>query len=157
MSVFSYFQELVLAASRLEDYGLAKTITSNSESRPSGELFINIKVELIDNSVLFIREYISAKQEYIEHFSYAYQYQAADESLIFRYDNAAHKPPLSSKEHKHLQNGEIVVFPLPTIELIIDEILGWLTNWYPKRQTTLFLLTMLLFFTLTSYNRPVGK
>jgi|GEM_PF-3541162 len=41
MSVFSYFQELVLAASRLEDYGLAKTITSNSESCPSGELFIN--------------------------------------------------------------------------------------------------------------------
>ncbi len=30
-------------------------------------------VELIDNSVLFIREYISAKQEQIEHFSYAYQ------------------------------------------------------------------------------------
>ncbi|OYQ62172.1 hypothetical protein B9G53_23550 [Pseudanabaena sp. SR411] len=63
MSVSSYFQDLVIAVSRLEDYGLAKTITSNSESRPSGELFINIKVELIDNSVLFIREYISAKQE----------------------------------------------------------------------------------------------
>ena len=62
MSVFSCFQGLVLAVSRLEDYGLAKTVTSNSESRPSGELFINIKVELIDNSVLFIREYISAKQ-----------------------------------------------------------------------------------------------
>jgi hypothetical protein len=72
MSVSSHFQDLVIAVSRLEDYGLAKTITSNSESRPSGELFINIKVELIDNSALFIREYISAKQEQIEHFSYAY-------------------------------------------------------------------------------------
>jgi len=128
MSVFSYFQDLVLTVSRLEDYGLVKTITSNSESRPSGELFINIKVELIDNSVLFIREYICAKQERIEHFSYAYQYQAADESLIFRYDNAAHKPPLLDKEHKHLQNGEIIVYPLPSIELIVDEILAWVTT-----------------------------
>ncbi len=128
MSVFSYFQGLVLAVSRLEDYGLAKTVTSNSESRPSGELFINIEVELIDNSVLFIREYISAKQEKIEHFSYAYQYQSADESLIFRYDNANHKPALSEKEHKHLRNGEIIIYPLPNIELIIDEILDWLTT-----------------------------
>ena len=128
MSVFSYFQNLLLAISRLEDYGLAKTIISNSESRPSGELFVNIKVELINNSVLFIREYISAKQEKIEHFSYAYQYQSADKSLIFRYDNAAHKPPLSEKEHKHLQNGEIIVYPLPSIELIVDEILDWLTT-----------------------------
>ncbi|MFM7886135.1 MAG: DUF6516 family protein [Pseudanabaena sp.] len=127
MSVFKYFQSLVLAVSRLEDYGLTKAITSNSESRPSGELFINIKVELIDNSVLFIREYISAKHEKLDHFSYAYQYQAVDESLIFRYDNAAHKPPLSEKEHKHLQNGEIITYPLPNIELIVDEVLAWLT------------------------------
>ena len=127
MLVFSYFQDLLLVVSRLEDYGLAKTITSNSESRSSGELFINIKVELIDNSVLFIREYIFAKHEQIEHFSYAYQYQSADESLIFRCDNAAHKPPLSQKEHKHLQNGEIIVYPLPIIELIVDEVLAWLT------------------------------
>ena len=100
----------------------------NFSNSLSGELFINIKVELIDNSVLFIREYISAKQEQIEHFSYAYQYQAADESLIFRYDNAAHKPPLSEKEHKHLQNGEIIVYQLPSIELIVDDVLAWLTS-----------------------------
>ena len=128
MSVSSYFQELVAAITRLEDYGLTSTITANSESRPSGELYINIKVELIDNSVLFIREYVSARQERIDHFSYAYQYQTADQSLIFRYDNAAHKPPLKEKEHKHLQNGEIIVYPFPSIELIVDEILNHLTS-----------------------------
>jgi ATP adenylyltransferase/5',5'''-P-1,P-4-tetraphosphate phosphorylase II len=127
MSVSSYSQQLLVAVSRLEDYGLVNTITSNSETRPSGELFINIKVELIDNSVLFIREYVSSRQEHIEHFSYAYQYQAADESLIFRYDNAPHKPALAEKEHKHLQNVEIILCPLPSIESIIEEILSWLT------------------------------
>jgi len=127
MSVSSYFQQLLAAVSRLEDYGLVNTITSNSETRPSGELFINIKVELIDNSVLFIREYVSARQEQIEHFSYAYQYQAPNENLIFRYDNAPHKPSLTEKEHKHLQNGEIILCLLSNIESIIEEILSWLT------------------------------
>ena len=127
MSVSSYSQQLLVAVSRLEDYGLVNTITSNSETRPSGELFINIKVELIDNSVLFIREYVSSRQEHIEHFSYAYQYQAADESLIFRNDNAPHKPALAEKEHKHLQNVEIILCQLPNIESIIEEILSWLT------------------------------
>lgn len=128
MSVSSYFQQLLAAVSRLEDYGLVSTITSSSETRPSGELFINIKVELIDNSVLFIREYVSARQEYIEHFSYAYQYQDANESLIFRYDNAPHKPVLAEKEHKHLQNSEIIPYPLPNIESVIEEVLSWLTS-----------------------------
>jgi hypothetical protein len=127
MSVSSYFQQLLTAASRLEDYGLVKTITSNSETRPSGELFINIKVELIDNSLLFIREYVSVRQEHIEHFSYAYQYQAENESLIFRYDNAPHKPALAEKEHKHLRNGEIILCPLPNIDSNIEEILSLLT------------------------------
>lgn len=128
MSVSNYFQSLVVAVSQLEDYGLAKTVAFHSESRPSGELFINIKVELVDDSMFFIREYVSSKQGKIEHFSYAYQYQASDESIIFRYDNAAHKPLLSEKEHKHLKTGEIIVCPLPSIKSIIDEILAWLTT-----------------------------
>ncbi len=127
MSVSNYFQALVAAITCLEDYGLTNTLTSSSESRPSGELFINVMVDLVDGSVLFIREYVSARQGYIDHFSYADQYQSADESLIFRYDNAAHKPPLQQKEHKHFQNGEIIVCALPTIEMVVDEVLGCLT------------------------------
>jgi hypothetical protein len=118
----------MLAITKLEDYGLSTAIISRNESRPSGELFINIKVELVDQSVLFVREYVVAKQENIEHLSYAYQYQSADESLIFRYDNAAHKPPLPEKEHKHLQNGEIIACPVPAMLTIVDEILSWLTQ-----------------------------
>jgi len=128
MSVSSYFQQLVAAINRLDDYGLVRQTISNSESRPSGELFINIQIELIDNSALFIREYVAARQALIEHFSYAYQYQAEDESLIFRYDNAAHKPPLGYKEHKHLRNGEIISCAIPTIDELVDEVLVWVTS-----------------------------
>ena len=62
MSVSSYFQQLLAAVSRLEDYGLVNTITSNSETRPSGELFINIKTQgnslkqsRILKKILFVR------------------------------------------------------------------------------------------------------
>lgn len=128
MSASNYFQKLMLAITKLEDYGLSTAIISRNESRPSGELFINIKVELVDQSALFVREYVVTKQENIEHLSYAYQYQSADESLIFRYDNAAHKPPLPEKEHKHLQNGEIIACPVPEMLTIVEEILSWLTQ-----------------------------
>ena len=53
---------------------------------------------------------------------YAYHYQDANARLIFRYDNAAHRPPLTAKEHKHTPANIAVVFP-PTLEQVIDEIL----------------------------------
>ena len=36
---------------------------------------------------------------------YAYHYQDVDYSLIFRYDNAAHRPARSQPEHKHTPSG----------------------------------------------------
>ena len=52
MSVSSYFQQLLAAVSRLEDYGLVNTITSNSETRPSSEIedkISNTSVALISS------------------------------------------------------------------------------------------------------------
>lgn len=36
---------------------------------------------------------------------YTYHYQGADNRLIFRYDNARHRPPLRALEHKHTIGG----------------------------------------------------
>jgi hypothetical protein len=54
---------------------------------------------------------------------YAYHFQAADGQLVFRYDNAVHRPPLPAREHKHMPDGIIVTLP-PTLEQVIDEILN---------------------------------
>ncbi len=43
------------------------------------------------------------------------------------YDNARHKPPLSSPDHKHLQD-RIIETPAPVLEDILIEIImlkGW--------------------------------
>lgn len=43
---------------------------------------------------------------------YAYHYQDVDHNLIFRYDNAAHKPVLPQPEHKHTSLS-VEVSPAP--------------------------------------------
>ncbi|HEX9925618.1 MAG TPA: DUF6516 family protein [Anaerolineae bacterium] len=43
-------------------------------------------------------------------------------NLIFRYDNAPHRPSLSQAEHKHTPTG-IEISPVPTLAQVIDEIL----------------------------------
>jgi len=53
---------------------------------------------------------------------YAYHYQDANKDLIFRYDNAAHRPPLPQAEHKHTSSG-VQVSPAPTLAQVVDEVL----------------------------------
>jgi hypothetical protein len=43
-------------------------------------------------------------------------------SLIFRYDNAVHRPSLSQAEHKHTLSG-VQVAPAPKLAQVVDEIL----------------------------------
>jgi len=47
-----------------------------------------------------LSRYLAALRQ--EKVSYAYQYQDGEGKLIFRYDNAAHKPGLGFIEHKWL-------------------------------------------------------
>ena len=77
-----------------------------------------------------LRFYISKKcidaKYKIEKVTYAYQYQDKNGEMIFRYDNAVHKPALGFKEHKHTKDEAIIEAPLPDISDIIDEVAGCL-------------------------------
>lgn len=77
-----------------------------------------------DGSELHFREFIDMNCPK-PRLKYAYHYQAQDNSLIFRYDNAAHKPTLSQDEHKHTSQGIELSFA-PTLRQVIDEILDLL-------------------------------
>jgi hypothetical protein len=52
--------------------------------------------------------------------------QDKDGGLVFRYDNAVHRPPLGFKEHKHAKDGVIVDVSFPDISDIMDEVVGYL-------------------------------
>ena len=86
------------------------------------EFLLRIKVILINKSALYIREYLNGKYG-IERLDYACQYQTEEGTLIFRYDNAKHKPALGFNEHKHTQNGSIIPSQLPSIDEIVDEVM----------------------------------
>jgi hypothetical protein len=73
-----------------------------------------------DGSELHFREYVDMTQAEPK-IMYAYHYQATDHSLIFRYDNAAHKPALPQTAHKHTPLG-VEVSPVPTLADVLDQI-----------------------------------
>ena len=84
------------------------------------------QVMLVDDSELYIREYLAERDGKIEKLSYSYQYQAGDKSLIFRYDNSQHKPALGFSEHKHTRSGSIIPSPMLQINEIVDEVISYL-------------------------------
>jgi len=125
MSLRDYLVSFHQAITRIEVFGFTESIDIQEEVRASKQAVTKAQVVLVDGSVLHIREYIDAKYK-IEKISYAYQYQDKDGTLIFRYDSAAHKPALRFKDHKHLQNADIVKTPLPNIADIINEVIEYL-------------------------------
>ncbi len=70
---------------------------------------------------LFFKEYVDL-QESIEKLSYSFHYQDRSNNLIFRYDNANHKPDLGYIDHKHIKN-KIIPSEVPNIEKVILEII----------------------------------
>lgn len=58
---------------------------------------------------------------------YTCHYQDANNQLVFRYDNARHRPPLRTLEHKHTPE-QVAETPTPTLDGVLAEIAmgkGW--------------------------------
>jgi len=125
MLLSNYLQLFRQGIEKLENFGYTESIEIKEEIRPNKQAIIKAKIILVDKSVLYIKEYIDAKYK-IEKVSYAYQYQDSDGKLIFRYDNAVHRPALRFKEHKHIKAEVIIEAFLPDISDIIDEVVGYL-------------------------------
>ena len=83
--------------------------------------FIAGLLQFGDASELHFREFVDTSLPE-PRLMYAYHYQDASKNLIFRYDNAVHRPPLPQAEHKHGSSG-VQVFPAPTLAQVVDEVL----------------------------------
>jgi hypothetical protein len=122
MSLREYLAFFHSAVGKIDDYGFADSIDINVEIRASKQVAIKVIIILVDQSILQIKEYIDAKYK-IEKISYAYQYQNEEGRLIFRYDNARHKPDLGFKDHKHLNDGSIMQCDVPNVTDVVDEVI----------------------------------
>ncbi|MCX6028597.1 MAG: DUF6516 family protein [Chloroflexi bacterium] len=125
-SIDGYFQALqkVIAA--------ATSITTSNiafEKRNVYIGFVRGDLYFADGSLLHFRELIDLRR--VDGRSmYAYHYQRADQSLIFRYDNTRHFFGLPFfPHHKHV-GDETTVIPQrpPTLAAVIAEIETWLAN-----------------------------
>ena len=97
------------------------------EMRPGEQGHLTGSITFVDGSVLYFREFLDAVRETVDKMMYTYHYQDAGNQLIFRYDNARHRPPLRSLEHKHTP-GQVVETSAPTLDDVLAEIAvaqGW--------------------------------
>jgi len=123
MSLHDYLMNFHHVVERIDNYGFAESIDITEERRAAKQAIIKSKITFVDGSVLHIKEYIDAKYT-IQKVHYAYQYQGRDGKLIFRYDNARHRPDLGFSSHKHFSDGSIKESSIPNISDVVDEVIG---------------------------------
>ena len=78
-------------------------------------------IRLKDGSVLHFTEFIDVVGEVTEKIMYTYHYQDNEQRLVFRYDNAHHRPALAFLTHKH-EGQSVTEAPPPVVEAVLAEI-----------------------------------
>lgn len=84
-------------------------------------------ISFADDSTLYFKEFVDSIEDSVDKLMYGYHYQDSEKQLVFRYDNARHKPRLPFEEHKHLRE-QIVETSAPTLADVLEEIFtenGW--------------------------------
>lgn len=93
------------------------------ELRPGDQGYATGVILFQDQSTLHFREYLDDTAGHVSKLMYSYHYQDADEHLVFRYDNAHHRPTLAFLDHKHTLGG-IVPGRTPNLEAVLTEIVS---------------------------------
>ena len=101
--------------------GQAVLVSIQIDQRSSLRGFIAGSLQFSDASELHFREFVDTSLPE-PRLMYAYHYQEPNGALIFRYDNAAHRPSLSQAEHRHTP-ATVEVTPPPMLAQVVDEIL----------------------------------
>lgn len=122
MLLNTYQNNVVSIIQKYVDNGYILSFNFSVDARSNYIGFIQGSLEFLQGSRLFFRQYVDL-QESIEKLSYSFHYQDQENNLIFRYDNAQHKPDLGYVEHKHIKD-KIIPSKIPDIEQVILEIIN---------------------------------
>jgi hypothetical protein len=116
----TYFRS-ILSALRASPVVQSHDIAFDKRGPSAG--YVRGVIFCVGEGQLHLREFVNTQPK-VDRFTYAYHYQAADGSMIFRYDNTPHFPTLSSfPHHKHLSDGTSVVpCAAPTLAQVLAEI-----------------------------------
>jgi len=120
MSFQDYLEHIQSVLNDTLSLGNANLIEFQVDLRSTTTGFLAGVLQFEDGSQLHFREYVDTAQTQ-PRLMYAYHFQDADKHLVFRYDNAAHRPALSKPEHKHTAQG-VETSITPTLQEVLDEI-----------------------------------
>ena len=123
----TYFDQIKRLMDRYATLAFVLDAQVSFELRPGGQGYLTGKCLHVDDSELFFREYLDSVAGNLEKLMYSYHYHDDKQQLIFRYDNARHRPPLATQEHKHTQAG-VEEAPAPELSTVLEEIMvlrGW--------------------------------
>jgi len=122
MLLSEYQAELAEIIGRFARTDLITASELTVDARTSKLGVIKGSLAFADGTRLFFTEYVDTRYR-LEKLTYSYHCQDAEACLLFRYDNAAHKPALSYACHKHLATGEVIEAPVPDFAAVLDEVL----------------------------------
>lgn len=115
-----YIAQLQRLISALASAGTAVTAQLSHDQRSTHRGFLTGSVTFENGSTLIFKEFVDLWLEEPK-LMYAYHYQDAAGELIFRYDNAAHRPALPRPSHKHTSLG-VAPADIPSLAQVLDEI-----------------------------------
>jgi hypothetical protein len=125
MLLTEYLSDLVKVIGEYAQTGLIINSELSTDFRTEKIGIIKGFISFSDNSKLIFNEYLDLRYK-IEKLNYSFHYQRQDGSLIFRYDNAEHKPPVESSGHKHISDTKVIPAGPPALSEILTEIMDLL-------------------------------
>lgn len=125
MLLSEYLSDLVKIIDEYSKAGLITDSKLSTDFRTEKIGIIEGVVTFCNNSKLIFTEYLDLKYK-PQKINYSFHYQKEDDKLIFRYDNAKHKPSIDASGHKHLPDGKVVATEHPLLKEIFAEIAGFL-------------------------------
>jgi len=112
----------------INEYAQANLVVSSdvkNDFRTETLGLIKANIVFIDESMLYITEYLDGESG-INKTAYSYHYQKKNGKLLFRYDNARHKPHIGFTHHKHCSDGTIAKAGAPDLRKVFEEVLEYL-------------------------------
>jgi hypothetical protein len=96
MTIQAYFTRFREVIDQYAAAGFAVESDVRYEIRPGDQGYLTGTLLFIDSSILHFSEYLDQAGGAADRLMYTYHYQDTTKRLIFRYDNARHKPPSCS-------------------------------------------------------------
>jgi len=124
MLLSEYLREITAVIDEIASAGFLLASEVQNDFRTDQIGTVGGKLSFLDGSQLHFTEYLDLRGG-IDRIAFSFHYQSEDAALIFRYDNARHRPDPGATNHKHHPEGQVVPAGIPDLASVLEEITGY--------------------------------